>query len=220
MFKLIELLKRDQSVDVEEFQTRMLGYGREQIGQDDCVQYVQSHSLLQGYRKGELLVDVVGEYWFESGNAALSAARQRHGFAAYPPGLLDLQASSQLVVQPYIIKGRSVPSPAVKNIEFVHRREGMNDEDFFHYWRHQHGPLAATISSVLRYEQNHLASRFSAQVSRYDGLAITWFESTSAMRSGAETQAYQLTREDERNFLPDGHLPIVITKEVIRTGPL
>ena len=47
----------------------------------------------------------------------------------------------------------------------------------------------------------------------FDGLAITWFRSTADMRAGATTPQYAATREDEKSFLPDGHLPIVITQE-------
>jgi hypothetical protein len=31
--------------------------------------YVQSHALLQGYRKGELLFDGISELWFDSAAA-------------------------------------------------------------------------------------------------------------------------------------------------------
>jgi hypothetical protein len=33
------------------------------------------------------------------------------------------------------------------------------------------------------------------------------------MRSGAATVEYAATRADEANFLPGGHLPIIITRE-------
>jgi hypothetical protein len=48
---------------------------------------------------------------------------------------------------------------------------------------------------------------------RYDGLAITWFASTADMKRGTTTPEYAATRADEPNFLPDGHLPIIITRE-------
>jgi uncharacterized protein (TIGR02118 family) len=108
-----------------------------------------------------------------------------------------------------------VPANAVKNIEFVNRRAGMALEPFRSYWRNVHGPLAAKISSIRRYEQNHLAlgEYEKAASPPYDGLAITWFASTAEMRSGAATAEYAATRADEANFLPGGHLPIIITRE-------
>jgi hypothetical protein len=44
-------------------------------------------------------------------------------------------------------------------------------------------------------------------------LAVTWFASTAEMRSGAATAEYAATRADEAHFLPEGHLPIIITRE-------
>jgi hypothetical protein len=68
---------------------------------------------------------------------------------------------------------------------------------------------------IRRYEQNHLAlSEYQNNPAPpYDGLAITWFPSTADMRRGTTTPEYAATRADEPNFLPDGHLPIIITRE-------
>jgi hypothetical protein len=68
---------------------------------------------------------------------------------------------------------------------------------------------------IRRYEQNHLAlSEYQNNPAPpYDGLAITWFASTADMRQGTTTPEYAATRADEPNFLPDGHLPILITRE-------
>jgi uncharacterized protein (TIGR02118 family) len=67
---------------------------------------------------------------------------------------------------------------------------------------------------LRRYEQNHLkASAYAADPNpSYDGLAITWFDSTADMRRGTATPEYASTRADEPNFLA-GHLPIIITRE-------
>ena len=108
-----------------------------------------------------------------------------------------------------------MPDDAVKNIEFVNRRPGMALEPFRSYWRNVHGPLAAKITVIRRYEQNHLAlSEYqNSPAPPYDGLAITWFASTEDMRRGTTTPEYIATRADESHFLPDGHLPIIITRE-------
>ena len=91
----------------------------------------------------------------------------------------------------------------------------MGLDAFRAYWRNVHGPLASTIPVMHRYEQNHLAlSEYQKGAApAYDGLAITWFASTAEMRSGAATAEYGATRADEANFLPDGHLPIIIARE-------
>lgn len=218
--KIIQLVKRRDGVRVEEIQAQMQEMAPRRASMAACLQYVQSHTLLQGYSKGEPFADLVEEFWFgheDDARAALAKVVQsRPGLAHW----VDFDASCELVVTPHLVKGSEVPRPAVKNIEFVTRRAAMADQPFFRYWREVHGPLASTIPSVLRYEQNHAIPALAAQPGRCDGLAITWFESTAAMRSGAQTEAYRLTRADEANFLPDGHLPIIITREVVRTGPL
>jgi uncharacterized protein (TIGR02118 family) len=88
-------------------------------------------------------------------------------------------------------------------------------EPFRAYWRNVHGPLASTIPVMHRYEQNHAAlSEYEKSAAPpYDGLAITWFASTADMKRGTATPEYAATRADEPNFLPDGHLPIIVARE-------
>jgi uncharacterized protein (TIGR02118 family) len=128
---------------------------------------------------------------------------------------LDRARTVAMPVDVHVIKNGTVPGNAVKNIEFVNRRAGMALEAFRSHWRNVHGPLAAKIPSIRRYEQNHLALReyHGGATPPYDGLAITWFASTAEMRSGAATPEYAATRADEAHFLPNGHLPIIITRE-------
>ncbi len=52
----------------------------------------------------------------------------------------------------------------------------------------------------------------------FDGLAITWFDSTADMKAGTRTEVYARTRADEANFLPDGHLPFIVTREHLVAG--
>ena len=93
-------------------------------------------------------------------------------------------------------------------------------EPFREYWRNVHGPIASNISVIQRYEQNHLIpSAYESEAAPpYDGLAVTWFGSTADMKKGTTTPEYAVTRADESNFLPDGHLPIIITREYLITG--
>jgi uncharacterized protein (TIGR02118 family) len=114
-----------------------------------------------------------------------------------------------------VIQDGPVPDGAVKNIEFVNRRPGMALEPFRSYWRNVHGPLAAKIPVIRRYEQNHLSlSEYQkSPAPAYDGLAVTWFASTADMKKGTAMPEYFATRADEPKFLPDGHLPIIITRE-------
>src|SRR5690606_13025612 len=118
-------------------------------------------------------------------------------------------------VEALVIKDGPTPPDGVKNIEFVNRRPGMPLETFRDYWRKVHGPLASRISLMRRYEQNHLLldEYDGGRVPRFDGLAITWFDYTDDMKRGTQPAIYAETRADEANFLPDGHLPFIVTRE-------
>lgn len=223
MYKIAILLKRKPGLSPEAFQA----HWRERHAPlwtrfPQLRRYVQSPALLQGYRKGELLFDGIAEAWFDS-EAAFGAFRSDPAQAAIAADEADFLDRARTVVMPvdvHVIKDGPIPENAVKNIEFVNRRPGMALEPFRKYWREKHGPLAATIPVLQRYEQNHLrASVYAADPAPpYDGLAITWFRSTADMRRGATTPEYAATRADEPNFLPDGHLPIIITREHVVVG--
>lgn len=212
MIKIVTLLKRRPGLAVEEFQQRWHQQHGAAIARTRGLRrYVQSHALLQGYRKGELLFDGIEEAWFDS-----SQTWQRAVLPAWDDALFDTARTVVMPVDVIVAKDGVIPTGAVKNIEFVNRLAGMPLDAFRRYWREVHGPLASKIAVIRRYEQNHLSlSAYDGQqVPPYDGLAITWFDSTDEMKRGATTQAYADTRADEPNFLPPGHLPIIITREV------
>ena len=218
MVKIAILMRRRVGLAVEDFQNRLRNrYGPLAARGPGLRRYVQSCALTQGYAKGDLLFDAVGEMWFDSFDDYRRCLRSAEFAAARAEEdtFLDRARTVAMPVDVHVIKDGVVSANAVKNIEFVNRRAGMALEPFRAYWRNVHGPLAAKIPSIRRYEQNHLAlGEYQNGASPpYDGLAITWFASTAEMRSGAATAEYAATRADEANFLPDGHLPIIITRE-------
>jgi uncharacterized protein (TIGR02118 family) len=218
MLKIVALMKRRAGLSVDDFQNHLrTQYGPLATKGPGLRRYMQSHALVQGYAKGELLFDAIGEMWFDSRTAYDNYLRSPEGAAADADESTFLDRSRTVVmpVDVHVIKDGAIPANAVKNIEFVNRRPGMALDLFRDYWRNVHGPLAATIPVLRRYEQNHLAiSEYERNASPpYDGLAITWFASTADMKRGTATPEYAATRADEPNFLPDGHLPIIITRE-------
>lgn len=223
MFKVIQLHKRKPGMSVEDFQHHWRHRHGPHVARGPAIRrYVQSHALLQGYRKGELVFDGIEETWFDSGEA-WEACRNDAASAAIradQANFLDPSRTVEMAVDVHVIKDGAIPHDAVKNIEFVNRRPGMALEPFRAYWRNVHGPIASRIAAIRRYEQNHLKPQaYSAgAVPPYDGLAITWFAGTADMRAGAATPEYAITRADEPNFLPDGHLPIIITREHVVVG--
>ena len=223
MFKLVALLKRKPGMPVEDFQFHWRNkHGPLVAGCAQMRRHVQSSALPQGYLKGELLFDGISESWYDSAGA-YAACQHEPAAAAIRADLgnfVDLPRMVLMPVDVHVIKDGAIPKDAVKNIEFVNRRPGMALEPFREYWKNVHGPLAARIGAIRRYEQNHLQpSAYAAQAQpAYDGLAVTWFASTADMKMGSTTPEYALTRADEPHFLPDSHLPIIITREHVVVG--
>lgn len=216
MVKLLVLYKRRAGMAVEDFHKDLQAQTQRPGGLAGLRRYLQFHTLAQGYKRGELIFDAVAEYDFdtlEQAQAARSALRQQRDALK----LVDPAQCMDMLVDNHLVKATPVPANAIKNIEFVNRKSGMPLDAFFAYWRNTHGPIGAAIPSVLRYEQNHLnrSEYAGSQPPRFDGVATTWFASTNAMRGGADTPEYAATRADEPNFIPPGHLPVVIGREVI-----
>jgi len=119
-----------------------------------------------------------------------------------------------IITEEHVVKDGAVPVDGVKNVEFVTRKPGMEVDRFQQYWYRVHGPLAARIPVVRRYVQSHTrrAAYEAGRAPGYDGVAITWFDDTQAMRVSAGTPEYARVRADEANFItPDP--PFIITKE-------
>jgi uncharacterized protein (TIGR02118 family) len=218
MLKVVTLMKRRVGLSVADFQNHLRDSHATLAAKGPGLRrYVQSCALPQGYGKGELLFDAIGEMWFDSPDAYENYLCSPE-FAAARADESNVVDTARTVVMPvdvHIIKDGGIPDNAVKNIEFVNRRPGMALGPFRAYWRNVHGPLASKIPVMHRYEQNHLAlSEYEKSAApAYDGLAITWFASTADMKRGVTTPEYAATRADEPNFLPDGHLPIIVTRE-------
>lgn len=210
MSRLVVLLKRRPDLSVELFQQQLPGACAGLGSNPQVRRCILSLALPQGYAKAELLFDAILDLWRNDGVDAPGSA--------VIPQIAALTDEGRTVVMPvdvHVAKDGPIPPRAVKNIEFVNRRPGMPLDAFRSYWRDVHGPLAARIPVIRRYEQYHLAmSEYQgARNPAYDGLAVTWFASTTDMRQGTTTPEYAATRADEPNFLPDGHLPIIITRE-------
>jgi uncharacterized protein (TIGR02118 family) len=178
---------------------------------------VQSHTLLAGYRKGEPIYDGIAELWFEDTQAmaALRGTKEIAEVEADEAVFIDRGTMRLILAEEHVIKDGPAPSGGAKNVEFVTRKPGLGVHDFQRYWLEVHGPLAAQIPMIRRYVQSH--TRPSAyergRTPAYDGVAITWFDDTRAMRASAGTAQYARVRADEPNFIAPGDAPFIITTE-------
>ncbi len=223
MIKAITFLKRKPGMEVAAFQEYWRTRHAEIVTELPGIRrYVQSHALPSGYRRGELVHDGIAEIWFDN-SAAMRANAGSEAYAAVQAdeaNFIDPASIGMIVTDEHVIIDGPVPADGVKNIEFINRKSGMSVEDYQRYWREVHGPIAAEIPVIRRYVQSHvrLGGYGRAEPPKYDGVAITWFDSTDQMRLSATTEAYARTRADEPNFITPGDIPLIITKEHVIVG--
>ena len=217
MVKAVSFFKRKPGMSVEAFQAYWRTAHPEVVVKLPGVRrYVQSHTLPSGYRKREPVYDGIAEVWFDDTRAmrALAETPEYAAVQADEARFIDRATMGLLITEEHVIKDGPVPSQGVKNVEFVTHTPGMSIDAFQRYWREVHGPLAALIPVVRRYVQSH--TRRSAyeggRAPRYDGVALTWFDDTQAMRVSATTAEYARVRADEGNFIT-ADPPFIITKE-------
>jgi uncharacterized protein (TIGR02118 family) len=179
--------------------------------------YVQSHTLASGYRKGEPAFDGVAESWFDDTRAMKTLAKtpEYEAVLADEPNFIDRSTMGSIITEEHVIKEAPAPEGAVKSIDFVTRKAGMPIDDFFAYWRGAHAALCAPIPAVLRYVQSHTRRSVyeSGRTPAFDGAAMTWFESTEALRAAAATEEFARLRADVANFVAREKSPFVLTRE-------
>lgn len=222
MIKVASVLQRRPGMDVEAFQRYWLGTHAGIVRRlPGLRRYVQSHTLLAGYRKGQPAADGIAELWFDD-TAALRALKESPELAAVladEPNFCDMSRFIQIYTEEHVIKDGPVPVDGVKNVELVKKKAGMPVADFQRHWKVVHGPLGASIETVKRYVQSHTrATAYGrGEPPALDGLALTWFENTAAMRESALSPEYARTRADEDNFVTVP-LDFIITKEHVILG--
>ncbi len=220
MIKMISFAKRKQGMPVDEFQNYWISAHALKVkGYPGLRKYAVSLTLQSGYGRGEPAYDGVAELWFDDLND-FEKTRHSSEFAAGVQDLhnfIDMNTRGMILVDDHIIKDGQVPENGVKNIEFVTQKPGMTRGAFKRYWREVHGPLAAKIPVIEKYVQSHSREELYKNGGQpaFDGVAITWFNSTKEMRTSASLPEYAATREDEANFLGPTELPFIITREHI-----
>ncbi len=223
MVKMVAFFKRKPGMSIEDFQSYWRTTHADIVVKLPGIRrYVQSHTILSGYRKGEPIYDGMAELWFDNTDAmrAQAGTPEFAAVRADEPNFMDVASQGSIITEEHVIKDGPIPVDGVKNVEFVSHKPGMPIEDFQKHWREIHGPLGAAIPVVKRYVQSHtrLSIYKSGKTPLYDGVALTWFDSTQAMRTSATTPEYDRTREDEPNFIAAGKLPVIITKEHVIVG--
>lgn len=223
MVKAVSFFKRKPGMSVEAFQA----YWRSAhplvvVRLPGLRRYVQSHTLVSGYRKGEPVHDGIAELWFDDTRAmrALAGTREYAAVQADEAEFIDRATMGFIVTEEHVVKDGSVATDAIKRVTFLTRRPGHSVDEFQRYWREIHGPLAAGIPSLRRYIQSH--TRRSAyeggRAPAWDGVASAWFDSTDAIADLTATQRYAASLADRASFVAPGPTRAIVTLEHVIVG--
>ncbi len=220
MIKAITLIRRLPGMELDAFRDYWLHtHPACVLALPGLRRYVQSHPLLGGYKKGPLPFDGVAETWFDDIDTLRRNAKTEayEAVAADEKNFIDPATIVLLLVEDRVIKDGAVPEDGVKAIEMIRRKPGMAVEDYRRYWHDVHGPIAARIPVLRRYVQSHplIGAYRGGRQPHCDGLALTWFDHTDAMRQSAKTTEYAETRDDEGNFIDQGAHSVLLAKEYV-----
>jgi uncharacterized protein (TIGR02118 family) len=102
----------------------------------------------------------------------------------------------------------------IKLVYCITKKQGMSDEDFFHYWKNIHGPLGANIPGLRRLVQSYRVTvTEDARMADFDGIAELWFDDMKALLAARQSSAWQASSEDEQNFIDGSKVAYFVSEE-------
>ena len=102
----------------------------------------------------------------------------------------------------------------VKLVYCITKKHGMTDEQFFHYWKHVHGPVGARIPGLRRLVQSHRLNIFNdARAADFDGMAELWFDDAAALMKARQSAEWKASEEDEQNFIDVSKVAYFVSEE-------
>ena len=218
MIKLVAFFKRKAGLSPEQFhQHWRTTHAELVVRQKGMRRYVQNHTLLSGYEKGEPDYDGVAEAWFDSTQVMrdLAPSAEYAAVRADEANFIDAASMGVVLTDEVLVVDADVPAGAVKWIGFIAKREGLAADAFQAYWREKHGPVAAKIPGILRYVQCHARKGIyeSGRSPDFDGIPMLWFDDLDALRASGQGPEYEATRADEARFMEPGRVPFVVAGE-------
>lgn len=207
-YAVLIFTKRARGTELTCFQEAALQRARASEAPAGCTCRAHSRAVARAYRQGEPAYDTLDEQRFE--DFAAADAWRRCAVQAHHGG--DVPVILTRVVP---VTSGPLPAGSLKHLELVHRRGDLDRAAFLHYWRDVHGPLAASIPGVLRYEQcPRMENEYEIGQPALDGVAMLWFASMESMREGALDPAFARTRADMACFMDTTASASLLTEEV------
>jgi uncharacterized protein (TIGR02118 family) len=110
--------------------------------------------------------------------------------------------------------GGNATSGMVKLVVTLHRRPGMEYDDFSRYWREVHAPIAAALPGLRKYVQNYVSAAVDGSPRPYDAYAELWFDDMDALQQAFSSPEGQAATADNKNFMDEGRLQAFVVEEV------
>lgn len=218
MVKAVAFFKRRAGMAVDEFQAYWLKRHPDAVTKLVGVRrYVQSHTRAAAYRKGVPIYDGIAELWFDDSGAmrALRDTAEMAAVQADEARFIDRATMGLIVTDEHVVKDGPVGPGAVKSVGFVKRKPGMSVEAFQRHWLEVHGPLGAAIPGMRRFVESHtrLAAYDRGREPAWDGVGLTWFDDTDALRSATTTPEWDRAKAEYPSFLAPGPVTFIATTE-------
>jgi len=218
MIKAITVLNRRPGMAVEDFQKYWRTRHPEVVKKlPGLRRYVQSHTRLGAYEKGQPAYDGIAEVWFDD-TKTLRALRDTPEMAAVQAdekNFIDQSTMGLIITDDYVITDGPTKQGMAKGIGFLKRKPGMTPEDFQKHWREVHGPIGAAVPGMRRYEQSHtrLVAYAQGREPKWDGISILWFDDSKALRAAMKSPEFDRAKADDPNFIAPGPVPFIVTTE-------
>lgn len=203
VYLLIRLAKRPENAPLAPYQAEQLKRAQSAALPPGCTRLAHSQPVERAYRQSEPAFDILDEHQFDE----LAPA---HDF------LRQCVSAQTLLTCVLPVKTGPVPADGLKHVELLRRRLDIDRAAFNAYWREVHGPIAAAMATVLRYDQCHaLEVEGEAHVLPFDGVALLRFASMQSLREGAQHPSFARAREDMPAFMDMAASDSVLTRELV-----
>ena len=104
----------------------------------------------------------------------------------------------------------------INAITIIKKKKGLTYEKFQNYWKNEHAEIVTRSPLVGTYVQSHpIYNDELTFEDTIDGIAEIWFDDTNAMRSLAATKEYKDIQDDEKVFIDDSAVRLIIAEDII-----
>ena len=123
---------------------------------------------------------------------------------------------ASVIAEERVIVDDQVTPGMVKVIWAAMRKPGLTPQECFTHWYEVHGPLAAKVSGIRRYVQNHaLIEAYSIRGMTHDGWSEAWFDDLDSVYRAVASPEWQALREDGATLFAQP-LGVGIARELVQ----